>query len=56
MTLQVISEPPKTGDKLQLVGIFGLYVLHRQLLPSSKTPDSKLYKQLWFSQNVVSKG
>ncbi len=41
------------SDKENLIGIYGLYALFRQLSFSSVAPDKKLYKLLWKVQKVV---
>lgn len=33
-------------ERRDMVGVYGLYALHRRLVPSNSVPDSKLHKQL----------
>lgn len=49
----VIGTGMETREKEQLVGIFGLYVLHRKLMPPSQLPDKKLYARFWATQEPV---
>jgi WASH complex subunit 7 len=43
----LVGEATETDQRRKLVGVFGVYVLHRRLAPPSERPDEKLYKRLW---------
>mmetsp|Transcript_26731 Transcript_26731/g.55214 ORF Transcript_26731/g.55214 Transcript_26731/m.55214 type:complete len:1342 (+) Transcript_26731:142-4167(+) len=42
-----INTEYETSERLDCVGVYGLYVLYRHLLPPNLVPDAKLHKSLW---------
>mmetsp|Transcript_20449 Transcript_20449/g.44383 ORF Transcript_20449/g.44383 Transcript_20449/m.44383 type:complete len:1312 (+) Transcript_20449:63-3998(+) len=42
-----INTEQETMERLDCVGIYGMYVLYRHLLPPNIIPDAKLHKSLW---------
>jgi len=48
-----IGTPTETNQRVQLVGVFGLYVLYRRLTPPNVLPDAKFYRKLWAVQKKV---
>lgn len=51
--LAIINTAQETTERKSLVGVYGLYVLHRHLLPAHKSPDPKFFKMLWSVQRMV---
>lgn len=48
----VIGTGMETDEGHGLVGVVGLYVLHRNLMPPSQTPDKTLYGRVWATQEA----
>ena len=42
-----INTPEETTERLDCIGVYAMYVLYRQLLPSNVVPDKSLHKSLW---------
>jgi len=42
-----INTELETTERLDCIGVYGMYILYRHLLPSHAVPDAKLHKSLW---------
>ena len=51
--MRVVNTPTETDERLKIVGVFGLYVLHGRLLPARAAPTTALYQKLWEVQKKV---
>ena len=51
--LSIISTDVEVNEEQQLVGLCGLYALHRILLPPAAVPDRELFTKFWQSQRKV---
>ena len=50
----VAAASASARERESLVGVYGVYVLYRQLLPRNVVPDTKVYKVLWGLYKQVS--
>lgn len=42
-----INTELETSERLDCIGVYGMYILYRHLLPPNVVPDVKLHKSLW---------